>query len=382
MKVDKEISQLISASLSGNFNILADSSDLTGIYAKLIEGLNDLTSAFKSPINEANQVLAQLATGDLTTRMLNDYQGDFNSLKMNINGLGMSFTKLINQIIESVTETSAASLEITTNAEQLAASSHEQSAQAEEVASAVEEMARTVTDNAQSATKTALVAKENATVAIEGGKVVHQTVAKMNQIANVVEESALNIEKLGESSKAIGEIISVIDDIADQTNLLALNAAIEAARAGEQGRGFAVVADEVRKLAERTTEATKQIAEMIKGIQSDTQSAVVAMHQGNKEVREGIDLADKAGKSLKEILNSSNQVNDLINQIAAASEEQSATTEEIARNVISISMATVESSQKVEAVANFAENLAKLTGNLKSLVEQFTVDATIIKRLN
>ncbi|MBK7091914.1 MAG: hypothetical protein IPH59_09365 [bacterium] len=124
----------------------------------------------------------------------------------------------------------------------------------------------------------------------------------MNKIASVVQDSAATIQALAKSSDQIGEIISVIDDIADQTNLLALNAAIEAARAGEQGRGFAVVADEVRKLAERTTKATKEITDMIKGIQSDTKGAVVSMEQGIHEVEGGRQLADKAGESLNAIL--------------------------------------------------------------------------------
>jgi len=236
--------------------------------------------------------------------------------------------------------TASSSLEISSTAESLAAASQEQSSQTEEVASAVEEMSRTVSENATSANRTADVARKSGEIATIGAGVVKQTVNKMKDIADVVKTSANNIQKLGDSSKEIGEIISVIDDIADQTNLLALNAAIEAARAGEQGRGFAVVADEVRKLAERTTEATKQIAKMIKGIQKETDQAVVAMNKGTIEVQNGIDLADKAGESLNHILTSTQDVLDMINQIAAASEEQSATSEQISKNVMSISKVT------------------------------------------
>jgi len=196
----------------------------------------------------------------------------------------------------------------------------------------------------------------------------------MRDIAKVVRNSAENIEKLGESSKQIGEIISVIDDIADQTNLLALNAAIEAARAGEQGRGFAVVADEVRKLAERTTEATKQIANMIKGIQSETQEAVVAMNKGTEEVQSGIELADKAGESLQQILASTRDLMDMINQIAAASEEQSSTSEQISKNVVSISKVTAESAHRIEDVAHTADELAKMTEQLSMLMKQFKIE--------
>jgi len=199
----------------------------------------------------------------------------------------------------------------------------------------------------------------------------------MRDISNVVSESAGSIGKLGDSSKQIGDIISVIDDIAYQTNLLALNAAIEAARAGEQGRGFAVVADEVRKLAERTGEATKQIAEMIKKIQSETQDAVTAMDKGTNEVREGIELADKAGASLQEILESIQSVLDRINQIAQASEEQSATSEQISASVTSISQVARDSAQQVDGVAATAEEMASLTQQLSKLMSHFKVTATV-----
>ncbi|GAB1371114.1 hypothetical protein MASR1M45_11760 [Candidatus Kapaibacterium sp.] len=235
-------------------------------------------------------------------------------------------------------------------------------------------MSRTITENAMSASRTAEVATKNSTMASESGKVVEQTVQKMKDIAGVVQNSANSIEQLGESSKQIGEIISVIDDIADQTNLLALNAAIEAARAGEQGRGFAVVADEVRKLAERTTEATKQIAKMIKGIQQETEQAVVAMNKGTVEVQSGIQLADRAGESLKQILTSTHEVLDMVNQIAAASEEQSATSEQISKNVIAISKVTADSTSRIEDVAKTADELAQLTEQLRDLVMTFKVD--------
>ena len=171
----------------------------------------------------------------------------------------------------------------------------------------------------------------------QGGKVVGETIEGMKRIADVVNKSAETVKELGKSSDQIGEIIGVIDDIADQTNLLALNAAIEAARAGEQGRGFAVVADEVRKLAERTTKATKEIAGMIKKIQSDTTGAVQSMEAGHEGGRARDRLADKAGTSLTEIVGVSQKVTDMVTQIAAASEEQSSASEQISKNVEAIS---------------------------------------------
>ncbi|HOQ49815.1 MAG TPA: methyl-accepting chemotaxis protein, partial [Candidatus Kapabacteria bacterium] len=334
---------------------------------------NETLDAVIAPVEEAGEVLNTMATGDLTVKVKGNYKGDHKKLQESINTLVDSFNDLIGRLLNSVETTASAAIQISSTADTMATSAQEQSAQTEEVASAIEQMARTVTENANNAQQTANVARQNREIAKEGGEIVELTVSKMSDIARVVKESADNIEKLGESSKQIGEIISVIDDIADQTNLLALNAAIEAARAGEQGRGFAVVADEVRKLAERTTEATKQIAEMIKGIQRDTEIAVRMMQNGNTEVTNGIQLADKAGAALKEIVDSSQHLLDMISQIATANEEQAATGEQITKNVAMISEVAQDSSRRVTEIAHSAEDLSRLTDELRELVSQFKI---------
>jgi len=201
--------------------------------------------------------------------------------------------------------------------------------------------------------------------------VVEESVAGMRRIANVVKKSAETVQALGRSSDQIGEIIGVIDDIADQTNLLALNAAIEAARAGEQGRGFAVVADEVRKLAERTTKATKEIASMIKTFQADTAGAVTSMSEGTRQVDEGIKLADQAGTSLQQIVEISQKVTDMVAQIAAASEQQSSASEQISKNVEAITTVTAETASGTQQIARAAEDLNRLTENLQEYLSMF-----------
>jgi methyl-accepting chemotaxis protein len=364
---------LVSAAEMGELSTRASEFNHHGDFRSIVEGVNKTLDMVVGPIDETSTVMAVYATGDLTTRIVNDYKGDFAKLKNDINGFAETLSDLLLQLTDSIQNTASAAHEISSTAESLAAASQEQSAQADEVANAVEAMSRTITENAMSASRTADVATKNSQMASESGKVVELTVNKMKDIAVVVKNSATNIEQLGESSKQIGEIISVIDDIADQTNLLALNAAIEAARAGEQGRGFAVVADEVRKLAERTTEATKQIAKMIKGIQHETEQAVVAMNRGTIEVQSGIELADKAGDSLKQILTSTHEVLDMVNQIAAASEEQSATSEEISKNVIAISKVTADSTSRVEDVAKTADTLASMTEQLRNLIASFKI---------
>jgi methyl-accepting chemotaxis protein len=207
-----------------------------------------------------------------------------------------------------------------------------------------------------------------------GGQIVRETIGRMQEISNVVRDSAESIAKLAKSADQIGEIISVIDDIADQTNLLALNAAIEAARAGEQGRGFAVVADEVRKLAERTGKATGEITQMIKGIQEGTDVAVHSMEAGVQEVDKGRELADKAGDHLKEIVNISSQTLAMIEQIAKASEEQSNAAEQVSKNIESISSVSRETAQGAEQSSKAADDLTKQAESLNNMVKNFVID--------
>jgi methyl-accepting chemotaxis protein len=186
-----------------------------------------------------------------------------------------------------------------------------------------------------------------------------------------VQESARTVESLGARSDQIGAIIGTIEDIADQTNLLALNAAIEAARAGEQGRGFAVVADEVRALAERTTRATREIGEMIKAIQGETRDAVAAMEQGVSQVEAGTIEAARSGEALRDILEQVNSVAMQVNQIATAAEEQTATTGEIASNMQQITEVVQQTSCGAQESATAAAQLNNNAGELQRLVQQF-----------
>ena len=210
-------------------------------------------------------------------------------------------------------------------------------------------------------------------MAVKGGDAVDQSLIKMNKIADVVNKSADTVFSLGQNSDKIGEIVQVIDDIADQTNLLALNAAIEAARAGEQGRGFAVVADEVRKLAERTSKATKEISTMIRDIQNDTGKAVSSMKEGTKEVEVGKTLFSEAGSILTEIVDGGNKVSEIINQVASASEEQSTTAEQIGKSIDDINKVTQDSSEGLQQIAIAAQELNRLMTGLHEMINKFKV---------
>src|SRR5215471_8755116 len=235
-------------------------------------------------------------------------------------------------------------------------------------------MSSTVMQVSENSNKAAEASRQAAETARHGGSIIDETLAKMRGIAQSVGATARKVEELGKSSDQIGRIIGVIDDIADQTNLLALNAAIEAARAGEQGRGFAVVADEVRKLAERTTTATKEIAQMIKSIQDETRLAVGAMEQGTKQVEEGVSSTAKAGESLQEIIRMSEQVGEMITHIATAATEQSSATEQVNNNMDQIARLVKESAVGAQQAAKACQDLSGLALDLQKMVGEFKLE--------
>jgi methyl-accepting chemotaxis protein len=256
----------------------------------------------------------------------------------------------------------------------MATGAEEVSAQAETVATAGEEMSATSGDIAQNCQMASEGSQQASAAAVSGARVVDDTINVMNSIAERVRSTAKAVESLGSRSDQIGAIVGTIEDIADQTNLLALNAAIEAARAGEQGRGFAVVADEVRALAERTTRATREIGEMIKAIQLETKSAVIAMEEGVSEVAKGSVKAADSGRALEQILQQINDVNAQIHQVATAAEEQTATTSEISNNMQQITEVVAQTSRGAHESASSANRLSALADDLRRIVGQFKVE--------
>ena len=251
----------------------------------------------------------------------------------------------------------------------------EVAAQTGTVATASEQMSATSMEIAQNCGLAAQNSQQGSKLATDGVSVVQETLAGMNRIAEKVKQSAVTVESLGSRSEQIGEIVGTIEDIADQTNLLALNAAIEAARAGEQGRGFAVVADEVRALAERTTRATKEIGQMIRTIQTETKGAVASMKEGVNEVERGTSDAARSGEALGNIRNQINAVAEQINQIATAAEEQMATTAEITSNIHQMTEVVQMSASCSHDSAEASKNLLKHAGELRRLVKHFNLAA-------
>ncbi|MBO6514425.1 MAG: methyl-accepting chemotaxis protein [Phycisphaerales bacterium] len=288
-----------------------------------------------------------------------------------VNVMKNSIKGVISDVSHTTQAVASASTELAASAEQMAAGMDTQQQQTQQVAAAVEELSQSVGEVAAKSSDATTASVESQRLAEDGGGIVSNTVEEMQGIAREVQSSADTINTLGQKSQMIGEIIAVINDIADQTNLLALNAAIEAARAGEHGRGFAVVADEVRKLAERTTEATEEVSQSILGIQTETESAVTLIEAGSERVGKGVDLASQAGEALRSIVDGSKGVQGMVQDIAAAANEQTAAADEIARAVEGINSVTSESSVGASQASQAASDLAVQAEQLQEMVGGF-----------
>jgi methyl-accepting chemotaxis protein len=327
------------------------------------------------PLNQVLESVKQVAKGDLTARCHITTHDELGMLAGEVNVMAENLQITMDQVVQCSSQVAAAAGQLYSTSEQMATGAEEVAAQTGTVATAGEEMAMTSTEISNNCSTAAQGARQASDRALAGAAVVEGTVTVMNRIAEQVRSTAQTVEGLGARGDQIGEIIGTIEDIADQTNLLALNAAIEAARAGEQGRGFAVVADEVRALAERTTRATREIGEMIKAIQNETRSAVAAMEKGVKEVETGTGEASRSGEALQDILEQINTVVSQVNQIAVAAEQQTAITGEISSNIHQITEVVAGTARGAQESATAASQLASLAGTMQHLVDQFKLTA-------
>lgn len=329
------------------------------------------------PIKAVVETIKDIAQGegDLTRRLPVLGNNEIGELSSWFNTFIAKLHGIISKVSDSSLQLAASSLELQQTSHQMTESIAQLSSQSTSLATAGEEMAATSGDIAQNCHSAAENAGGATRKANEGAAVVGESISVMNSIAERVQNAAKTVDALGVRSEEIGDIIGTIEDIADQTNLLALNAAIEAARAGEQGRGFAVVADEVRALAERTTKATKEIGEMIKSIQKETKAAVDSMEKSVSEVELGTCHASESGHSLQEILDIINDVTEQISQIATAAEEQTATTREISSNVLNLNDLAQQNHHALSETAIAANDVSHQAEELKTLVGQFRLDA-------
>ncbi|HMK50313.1 MAG TPA: methyl-accepting chemotaxis protein [Thermodesulfovibrionales bacterium] len=317
-------------------------------------------------------IVKKVADGDLRIdiKTQTKYQ---DSLLSSVDSMVVRLKQMMGDIKSTSDTLASASQELSASAEQMSRGVTEQSGRANQIATASAEMSQTIIDIAKNSSNIASSAAETVKVANDGEKVVDKSVEEVRAIASTVNESAVRMSSLGDRSKQIGEILNVIKDIADQTNLLALNAAIEAARAGEQGRGFAVVADEVRKLAERTGKATSEIGGMISGIQSEMENAVVSMEAGTKKVETGVKYSASAGDALRNIVGSVSELQTMVQQIATATEEMSTTSEQISGDIETIANVSNETSASSGQISKASSDLARLAGDLQNVVGLFRV---------
>jgi methyl-accepting chemotaxis protein len=328
------------------------------------------------PLRQTLAMTSLLGSGDFSRISSHDCErsdsaDEIVQISQGVKRMGCELRGVLEKIADASQDVSVAAGQVSASAGRIASGAEEVASQAATVATADEEMSATSSDISHNCQLAADGARKALQSARNGVEVVDKTLAVMCQMAAKVRESSTTIESLGERGEQIGAIIGTIEEIADQTNLLALNAAIEAARAGEQGRGFAVVADEVRALAERTTRATQEIGIMIKAIQGETKGAVAVMEQGVRQVESGTREATKSGDALHEILEQINAVAMQVNQIATAAEEQTATTSEISRNMQEITQVVHETSRESQESAGAASQLHGDAEELRRLVEHF-----------
>jgi methyl-accepting chemotaxis protein len=407
-----ETGVIIKASNEGKLDVRADADKAQGAYSKILQGFNQALDHIIVPLSEAKGVMDRQVSYDLTKSIAGDYKGDLGELKSAINNSldnriavvvklkqhSIDLRETSAQLMQASEQAGRATQQIAESSQQVAKGAADQATGMQSVLSAIEQLSRAIDQIARGAQEQAQMIEKNVQVvsqvstaiaqvstntqqaslnarvaaesAQKGTGMARDTVTGMENIKRTMDTASAKVNGLGERSREIGKIVSAIDDIADQTNLLALNAAVEAARAGEQGRGFAVVADEVRKLAERASEATKEIAALIGGIQDGVADTVTAMQKGIKEVDNGFIVATKAGESLDEILERAKEVGLQVEQISSASQQLTAMSTEMVKLSDNISAIVEENTAATEEMSATAKDVAKSIEAIAGVAEE------------
>ena len=311
------------------------------------------------------------ASGDLTAELTIDSRDEVGELLEAMNGMRHKLLAMINQISTITSQLATASEEMSVITEQTARTIDEQGNETGQLSAAIHEMSATAQEIARNISDTANAVAEASQHANEGRSTVEKSIDEISSLSDEIETSAKAIKRLEETSSTIEGVLQVIRSIAEQTNLLALNAAIEAARAGEHGRGFAVVADEVRALASRTHTSTKEIDDMIAQLQSVSHEAVISMENNRQQVSKTVDFAAEAGNKLSTITQVMTSISDMAIQIASASEQQVGVTEEVSSNIVRLNSMSEQTAQGAEETATAGQDLTRMATELQSIVMQF-----------
>src|SRR5690606_19557244 len=316
--------------------------------------------------------LQEVADGDLTVQatVSEDITG---AIADSVNYTVEELRGLVGRVTRTAEQVTSASNQAQNISTELLEASQKQSRDIQETGQAVLSMAAQITDVSKSANESAAVARQSVTAAEQGARAVENAIKGMNEIREQIQETSKRIKRLGESSQEIGEITELISDITEQTNVLALNAATQAASAGEAGRGFSVVAEEVQRLAERSGEATKQIGALVRTIQTDTHDAVAAMEKSTQGVVEGARLSDAAGAALSDIRCVSNRLAELIQNISTATEQQATSANGVAQNIQGILTVTEQTQEGTQQTAHSISELTRLAEELKNSVSRFRI---------
>ena len=332
-----------------------------------------ITRQIVIPLNQTLKVAERVASGDLSHNLDSTRQDELGQLQRAMQSMTVGLRELIGGISDGVTQIASAAEQLSAVTEQTSAGVNSQKIETDQVATAMNEMAATVQEvarNAEEASEAAVAADQQAR---EGDKVVSEAIAQIERLATEVGNSTAAMGDLKRESDKIGSVLDVIKSVAQQTNLLALNAAIEAARAGEAGRGFAVVADEVRSLAQRTQKSTEEIAELIVGLQSGTQQVATIMDNSRGLTDSSVELTRRAGTALENITRTVSTIQAMNSQIATAAEQQSAVAEEINRSVLNVRDISEQTAAASEETATSSTELARLGNHLQALVGRFRV---------
>ena len=371
-KVEAE-AKIVEPVISGAINALIGTIVLGVVFSVI--GFFLMTKLIINPIKDVSSQLEQIShgEGDLTVRLDDSGKDELAQLATGFNAFVSKTQTAIQQVKQSINSLHHSSENLSRVSQQTISGINQQQSETNMAATAMTEMSATVTEVSRYAATASVSAQEADKQASDGQRIVSTTVSSINQLANEVETAAEVIHRLESDGESIGSVLDVIRGIAEQTNLLALNAAIEAARAGEQGRGFAVVADEVRTLAGRTQQSTAEIQAMIEKLQAGTSEAVQVMEKSREQVEKTVSQAQEAGSSLQSITGSVSQINDMNTQIATAAEEQAAVAEGVSENVNNINVVASETSESAGEISQATNELMSISNQLDDLVGQFKV---------